>query len=345
MKKYTKRIVLATVALLAVAGALAAMTLLRTTSDNTPTKAEPWQGGQTVSPGEQPYQNQLTGEVTDQDLSHSRPVAVVVDHNAQEAVSGLSAADIVYETAPAGGQTTQMIAVYPDGNDIPKVGPVGSVQEYVVSLTAPLSAAVVHSGGSDTGYTALQNGGFPEVDGFTEASAFLGNGYTSSELLTSVLNPGEMKLEQTATMPFLFSDKKPSFEGEANRLLAAFSDDCTVGFTYSEATGCYQKSQSGILQVDENTGQPIQVTNVLLLYASILPVADGSSDLVIDYSQGGAGIYACGGEYTNIRWNKESQNEPFLLMNSDGDALTLKPGKTWVCILPQESRLRTSIFS
>ena len=61
MKKYTKRIVLATVALLAVAGALAAMTLLRTTSDNTPTKAEPWQGGQTVSPGEQPYQNQLTG--------------------------------------------------------------------------------------------------------------------------------------------------------------------------------------------------------------------------------------------------------------------------------------------
>lgn len=345
MKKYTKRIVLATVALLAVAGALAAMTLLRTTSDNTPTKAEPWQGGQTVSPGEQPYQNQLTGEVTDQDLSHSRPVAVVVDHNAQEAVSGLSAADIVYETAPAGGQTTQMIAVYPDGNDIPKVGPVGSVQEYVVSLTAPLSAAVVHSGGSDTGYTALQNGGFPEVDGLTEASAFLGNGYTSSELLTSVLNPGEMQLEQTATMPFLFSDKKPSFEGEANRLLAAFSDDCTVGFTYSEATGCYQKSQSGILQVDENTGQPIQVTNVLLLYASILPVADGSSDLVIDYSQGGAGIYACGGEYTNIRWNKESQNEPFLLMNSDGDALTLKPGKTWVCILPQESRLRTSIFS
>ena len=225
MKKYTKRIVLATVALLAVAGALAAMTLLRTTSDNTPTKSEPWQGGQTVSPGEQPYQNQLTGEVTDQDLSHSRPVAVVVDHNAQEAVSGLSAADIVYETAPAGGQTTQMIAVYPDGNDIPKVGPVGSVQEYVVSLTAPLSAAVVHSGGSDTGYTALQNGGFPEVDGLTEASAFLGNGYTSSELLTSVLNPGEMQLEQTATMPFLFSDKKPSFEGEANRLLAAFSDD------------------------------------------------------------------------------------------------------------------------
>lgn len=345
MKKYTKRIVLATVALLAVAGGLAAMTLLRTPSDNTPTKAEPWQGGQTVSPGEQPYQNPLTGEMTDQDLSHSRPVAVVVDHNAQEAVSGLSGADIVYETAAADGQTTQMIAVYLDGNAIPNVGPVGSVQEYAVSLTAPLSAAVVHSGGSDAGYTALQNGGFPEVDGLTETSALLGNGYTSSELLTSVLNPGEMQLEQTVTMPFLFSDKKPSFEGEASQVRAAFSDDCTVEFTYSDATGGYQKSQSGILQVDENTGQPIQVTNVLLLYASILPVADGSADLFVDYSQGGSGVYACGGEYTNIRWNKESPNEPFLLLNSDGDALTLQPGKTWVCLLPQESRVRTSIFS
>ena len=120
-----------------------------------------------------------------------------------------------------------------------------------------------------------------------------------------------------------------------------FSDYFGATFCYNKDTGLYQKWQDESLQTDANTGSPIEVKNLLVLYADVSQTEVG--DVIVDYSKGGMGIYACSGEYTNINWNKASRAEYFTFLNSDGDALTMKPGSTWICIVPTQNKEDTSI--
>lgn len=336
MKKQVKKIVIAIIALLLIVGVLIAALAFKGLNE-AQTPAEP------LKEAEEVYENPLNGEIEETDFEDKRPVAVVIDNKSGTSIQGLSDADIIYETV-AGDGNTQLLALYSDAESLPQVGPIGELQGYAAELAEPFSAVMVYDGSNSAGDTALSNSGLPGVDRTNETSGFAKDSqqyYTSHDLLEPILIQNGISLKEAPPKAFAFSDQAPSFEGTANEIQVAFSDTITAEFVYDSSTGCYQKNQGGKIQTDSNTGAPVNVKNVLLLYAPVTVSADGQ--VSVSYSQGGMGVYASGGEYSNINWMKPSEDEMFNFLNSDGDLLTLQSGNTWICILPKENRANTTI--
>lgn len=347
MKNYIIRIMVSIISLVVLILGITAVFLTQKNDDNpTPSQPQPSASQQTI------YINPLTGEATDKDLTTSVPVAVVVQNSVEATPQwGLSDADIIYEI-PADKNGTDILALYFDSSSISKVGPVGSIKGSYPELAAPFSAAIVCFDGSQSGYAAVTESGLASLDvnsypaAFEQDSQRISRGkehsyYTSYNLLEGGFSEKNIKANSQFDSAFLFSETSPSFEGTANEISVEISDYCSATFSYNQETGCYQKEQAGSLQTDANTGEPVEVKNLLVLYASVSQTDGG--DVFVDYTQGGMGVYACGGEYTNINWNKASNSEYFTFLNSDGDALTMKPGSTQICIVPNENRGATSI--
>ena len=99
---------------------------------------------------ENPYiQNTLTGVYDiDKDKANRRPVAIMVDNDSVAQTytqSGISKADIVYETETEGG-ITRLMAVYADITKAPQIGDIRSARYVYVDLALGHNAIYVHCG-------------------------------------------------------------------------------------------------------------------------------------------------------------------------------------------------------
>ena len=81
-----------------------------------------------------PYQNPLTGEGLETDLSGQRPIAVMIN-NLKKSLpqAGVSQADIIYEI-PAEGGITRLLALFQSVEGVGEIGTVRSARDYYVSL-------------------------------------------------------------------------------------------------------------------------------------------------------------------------------------------------------------------
>lgn len=122
-----------------------------TTSGNggTETTSGNSQGGEIVQPTK--GFNALTGEPSVNDLSYTRPVAIVVDNNtlSYKNQTGLGDADILYETLVAPG-ITRFLMVTSDYTQIDTVCNIRSGRDYHLDLAAFHNAVLVCHGGSIT---------------------------------------------------------------------------------------------------------------------------------------------------------------------------------------------------
>ena len=116
-----------------------------TTSETTSTN----QGGELVNPGK--GTNALTGEPSVNDLSNTRPVAIVVDNNnlAYANQTGLNDADVLYEALVAPG-ITRFLMVTADYSQLDTVCNIRSGRDYHMDLAAFHNAVLVCHGGSLT---------------------------------------------------------------------------------------------------------------------------------------------------------------------------------------------------
>lgn len=353
MTRLAKRIVILVAAVLLVGGGISAAVLFGSNHNDqapvTPAAPEAESSGQSIQ-----ALNSLTGEPISAEAAGLKPTAIIVE-NAKQALPqwGLSSADIVYETLAEGG-ITRNLAMFADSSSIPKVGPVRSVREYFPALACPSDALFVHFGGSDTGYQAIQQCGLSDIDGLKTSSAFgqdpsrVSRGkehsyYTSSSQLLPAVQANGIDMQQTNESAFLFGSTGYT-DGQADSVSFAFSDYCPAEFVYDPASGKYLKSEFGQPQTDANNDQQIAVKNVMLLYADISNHPDGSGRQQIAFDQGGSGYYFSEGQYTKVRWNKQTDKENIHLMDMEGSAVNVHPGQTWVCILPQSAKQTTEIL-
>ena len=107
------------------------------------------QGGEIVQPMR--GFNVLTGEPSVNDLSYTRPVAIVVDNNSLSYANqtGLGNADILYEALVAPG-ITRFLAVSSDYTQIDSICNIRSGRDYHMDLAAFHNAVLVCHGGSIT---------------------------------------------------------------------------------------------------------------------------------------------------------------------------------------------------
>jgi len=119
------------------------------------TESKPKEVSSEVKPPEPVYYvNNLTGEqnLTDEALANRRPVAIMINNawegtrgDAQSVQTGLSKADIVYETEVEGG-ITRLMAVFKDISKVEKIGTVRSARYPYIDLSMGHDAIYVHHG-------------------------------------------------------------------------------------------------------------------------------------------------------------------------------------------------------
>jgi hypothetical protein len=96
------------------------------------------------------------------------------------------------------------------------------------------------------------------------------------------------------------------------------------------------------------TGQQLDTANVVVLAANHIPtliLEHGTVDRGVNRSieiqvwgEGPLTIYRDGQAYTG-RWVRQGRNEPFLFVGADGQPLLLKPGNTWIEVVPLDMQV------
>lgn len=297
--------------------------------------------------------NPLTGvEDLPREKNNLRPVAIMIDNdtNAQKyAQSGISEADIVYETETEGG-ITRLMAVFQDISSAPQIGDIRSARYVYVDLAMGHNAIYVHHG-KDPDYCAphladLDNFEIGESTGawrHTYGSVFGWQTlFSSGEKIKANLEKKKWKMTQKENTPwqnFASADETVTLTGgAANKLTAAFNTSYKTFFTYDAALGKYIKTSNKVENKDRNNGAKYAFENVFILQTKMSYYGNQKYRRDIDLSSG-VGYYAVNGTYEKINWKKGKDSDPLVFTKQDGTPLTLSAGNTWVCFIKNEAKI------
>jgi len=292
--------------------------------------------------------NPLTGVAVEEEVSHMRPWAVLLD-NVPRALpqNGISQADIIYEI-PVEGGITRILAVFQDISDVGEIGPVRSTRHYFSDVVQGHNAIFVHAGGSPQGYESIRNQGISNIDGVAgsgrefyrdqERARQAGSEHslmTSDELLLDNIGGFSYPREHDPgfNLGLLFAeDGRPQGGQSAREVHVIFSNFKTGIFSYDSRTGLYLVSQYDEPHIDGQSEEQLAVTNVLVIFADF-SVIDGEGRLNVDFSLGGTGYFISGGEMVPINWTKPWHESPFRFTLEDGQPITLGEGKSYINIV------------
>jgi len=119
-----------------------------------------------------------------------------------------------------------------------------------------------------------------------------------------------------------------------------FSPGKSTTFTYDEEKGLYLIRQLGAPHIDGNTDKQIAVTNVLILRTSVSGIpGDREGRLNVVTTGSGVGYFVNGGKYIEINWYRDDESSQFTFTLHDGSELIFGQGKTYVCIVRNNTEM------
>ena len=298
--------------------------------------------------------NPFTGlEVKDVATLNRKPVLIKVANTAEvRPQSGLSGADMVFEHYSEGG-ITRFTALFL-GNDVTRVGSVRSCRLIDMELPAIFDASLVCSGTSP-GVKPLMRASWGFTSNLTMISDFgpfecqdcpmfrTGDLPIPHNLFANTINTRKELTargnnQRTRFNGFAFSPIPPTAGRDARQVELPYTSG-VVGWGYDAAAGAYDRTLAGVPQVDRLTNEQLAVSNVIMLYAphiSTLIQEDvtGSRSIEIQlWGQGNAKI-ARDGRLVEGQWKRATPTAAFELVDFDGKPMALKPGNSWVQLLP-----------
>ena len=113
-------------------------------------------------------------------------------------------------------------------------------------------------------------------------------------------------------------------------------------YIYDPETGLYMIGQYKKPYIDGNTGEQVGTTNLFILRTSVVNSGDYKGHMNIDVRGSGKGTYICGGKATEIKWYKETINDPFTYTLADGSPFSLGVGKSYVCVVSNNATVTIS---
>lgn len=302
---------------------------------------------ETEAPYTGPY-NPLTGLPCEEGVESSRPYAIMINNiKGAQPLLGVADADILYEV-PVEGGITRMLAVYQDVSGLGNIGSVRSARPCFLDLAQGLDAIYVHAGGSPQAYSQLKSRKIAAIDGvngsktdifFRDAARRKSLGYEHS-LVTSGARISQyvptyglrMEHETGYASNLRFAEEVTLTGGKAAlSFTVPVTSSKKTAFTYQEDTGRYTAAQFGSKITDGTSSAQVSVSNVLVLKTDV-SIVDSEGRLSIKLTGSGDGLYFTGGEYVEIKWSKSSESAQFSYTYADGSELTMRAGRTYVCI-------------
>lgn len=277
----------------------------------------------------------------------TRPVAVLVNNTAAALPQrGVPGADAVVECLGDNG-VTRLMALYANPAAMPQVGPVQDARDQQLQLALPLNAIIAHIGGNVYTENFFNAYSYQDLDGrYIATTAFAFDSarapsrteelcwYTDASLVAAAVASENIPVVGESYPLFSFAQDGKTValsEGDAPDVGFAFSDSYSAQLQYQADSGTYVRLENGSAPADETSGATESYKNVVILFANIGMKADNHTP-DFDFSAG-SGYYICGGKYQSIQWKKGTAEQPLVLTDADGKAVTVNTGKCYVAVV------------
>jgi len=303
-----------------------------------------------------------------------RPLAVMVENHLESRnQSGLSDADIIYETVAEGGITRFMAIFYCQAAAYESIiGPVRSARTYFVDWASEYNFPLyVHVGGANTPGPANALGqiadygwssendlnqfsiGFPtfwrDYERLGRTVATEHTMYSTTEKLWAVakkrgytnVDPEDNEWSDDF-QPWQFAKKEPDFadRGETNHISYNFwSDygDYQVDWEYDKENNFYNRKNGQQAQKDFNIDKQLNAKNIVVQFATERSANDGyPGNLHLLYGTIGPGkaLIFKDGEVIKGNWSKANRLARTTFTDSSNKEIQFNPGAIWISVLP-----------
>lgn len=291
--------------------------------------------------------------------SKERPIAVVYDNNVDAwSHSGLSNAYAIYEFPVEGGES-RVLGFYKNKKDL-VVGPIRSARHYFLDYILEHDAIFAHIGQSPKARADIQTLDISDINGqaydsgsvrnkkstkeyWRESSKYSPhNSYSDLTNLKDISEKQGFKKETNQKVPFKYSainvDLPEDKSKKIKSLTGAYHEGNATEFIYSEKTKMYQKKSKGVLQLDEKTGKPLELKNIVILKTSVTVLPDGDLKDRKNVKTTGVleGIYSTNGRVMKIKAKKDSRAAKTKYLDEEGNEIIFNDGITFVMIVPDK---------
>ncbi len=288
----------------------------------------------------------LTGKLVRPELAKRRVTAVMIENSTDaRPQSGLQEAGMVFEAIAEGGITRFMAVYQEDKPD--NIGPIRSARPYYVEWARGLDAAYVHSGGSAQALSLIPSLGVKDLDHGNFGSALADrvsfryaphNVYTSMDKIDSVASSSGFKSSDFVGFKRPNNDRIAESNSKENSQSAKTVNFNFSGHTYNteykfdSKTKLYNRSMAGAAHKDKDSGKQIAPRVLIGLETSYSIHSNGVHSIYKTVGSGSAKVFQ-NGELINATWRKNSATASLEILGSDGKALTLEAGQTWVSVI------------
>ena len=294
------------------------------------------------------YYHSITGLETDLETSLKRPLALTF--SSTEPLYGISSSYLTIEFPTEYGNT-RFLCFTDDAKTLGKIGSLAPTRGYISNLATYFGGILLSYGSDDTfEYTfedAKDKLDFADTSGYcyTEYNSFV---YTNGDLVNAFLNNN--RINQSITnpifLPYTFVGEDDTVNTDGDSALAIsinFADSNSTQLNYSNSDKCYIMSKNSVIKNDLLNDKPLKYDNVFILFAnSTTYETEDSTQLILDTSFGGSGIYATDGKYVEIRWEKDvSGNLAFYTVS--GEQLVVNPGLSYIAFSKASSKSSVKI--
>ncbi len=303
-----------------------------------------------------------------QTTSTYKPVFVMIDNaTAARPQSGIQSADVVYETpGDVDDLDTRLAAVFNDAmyvDGAPEkvvTGAVRSIRYYHQWIQGEWDALLVHMGGPDE----TNN---PESDIWGESGEHVkqrinGAGAHSENAdmffendegdpiedfaMTDVVADEKIyDYEPTMRKPFLYStdtnlySDMPQVDGVK---LSFSSNPGWVEYRYDSGTNKFTRYMSGEAITDKNTGNPVEVQNVVIQYVSTGAMPGDPPRRQMTLTGEGPAEFYINGRHMTGTWERPTYDDITTFKLDSGDEVTFAPGNTWIAVHPNDKPVVTT---
>lgn len=287
----------------------------------------------------------ISGQEISEEQSKQRPLAVVVEnHPDSRPQSGLSKADIVYETLAEGG-ITRFLAVF-QSNNINQIGSVRSAREYFAEIANEWGALFAHVGGSNEVISQLKKGKYKNLADANEYFNFdffprrndkpePHHIFTSTQKLRELIEYQKFS-NQAVFSSWQFKNEAPATTSLISKIQIDFSrEGYEVGWEYDSLKNAYKRLQYFEPHIDELSKAQITAKNVVVQFVEVMPVLnDPLLQVDIDLFSGGKALVFLDGKVIEGVWKKSEDKTRFY--DLFGKEIEFNRGNIWLELVPKD---------
>ncbi|WP_032123578.1 DUF3048 domain-containing protein [Clostridium amazonitimonense] len=284
----------------------------------------------------------FTGEPMTQENNFLPFMAIVENSKDSRPQSGLSKADIVFETMAEGG-IPRFIALFHKESS-KEIGPIRSLRPYFIEISEGFNLPFAHCGGSEDALNLIQSNNLMSLNEMRFQKSYWRdnsrkaphNLYTSSDKITTLAKEKGYNKEPKSNIKFLSSYWDNKDLKECNGIKINMNKYYETSYTYEN--GGYKKFIGKDVFVDKSENKDIQIENIVIQQTTINLNKD-NVHVDIPLIGEGTGYVLSKGKIMPMVWSRKDINNSPEIKDAEGNTIPLHPGKTWWNIIDKSNEI------